>query len=131
MFCKKSILRNFAKFTGKHLCQSLFFNKNLRPQHAILLKKRLLHKRFPVNFAKFLRTHFLQKTSACNFIKKETFAQVFYCKFCEMKGINHKLFQTGQIYSNKRVATQVNTDQHESTQVRHVSTQVKSQHELT
>ena len=24
---KKSILRNFAKFTGKHLCQSLFFNK--------------------------------------------------------------------------------------------------------
>ena len=30
---KKSVLRNFAKFTGKHLCQSLFFNKiaGLRP----------------------------------------------------------------------------------------------------
>ena len=30
---RKSILRNFAKFTGKHLCQSLFFNKvaGLRP----------------------------------------------------------------------------------------------------
>ena len=27
VFCKKSALRNFAKFTGKHLCQSLFFNK--------------------------------------------------------------------------------------------------------
>ena len=27
VFCKKLILRNFAKFTGKHLCQSLFFNK--------------------------------------------------------------------------------------------------------
>ena len=26
-FCKKVVLRNFAKFTGKHLCQSLFFNK--------------------------------------------------------------------------------------------------------
>ena len=26
VFCKKGILRNFAKFTGKHLCQSLFFN---------------------------------------------------------------------------------------------------------
>ena len=25
VFCKKGILRNFAKFTGKHLCQSLFF----------------------------------------------------------------------------------------------------------
>ena len=22
-----SVLRNFAKFTGKHLCRSLFFNK--------------------------------------------------------------------------------------------------------
>ena len=30
---KKGVLRNFAKFTGKHLCQSLFFNKvaGLRP----------------------------------------------------------------------------------------------------
>ena len=27
VFCKKGILRNFAKFTGKHLRQSLFFNK--------------------------------------------------------------------------------------------------------
>ena len=24
---KKSVLRNFVKFTGKHLCHSLFFNK--------------------------------------------------------------------------------------------------------
>ena len=24
---KNGALRNFAKFTGKHLCQSLFFNK--------------------------------------------------------------------------------------------------------
>ena len=42
--CKKSVLRNLVKFTGKHLCQSLFFNKvaslaGLRP--ATLLKKRL------------------------------------------------------------------------------------------
>ena len=27
VFCKKGVLRNFAKFTGKHLCQSLFFSK--------------------------------------------------------------------------------------------------------
>ena len=33
VFCKKSVLRNFAKFIGKHQCQSLFFNKvaGLRP----------------------------------------------------------------------------------------------------
>ena len=27
VLCKKDVLRNFAKFTGKHLYQSLFFNK--------------------------------------------------------------------------------------------------------
>ena len=60
---KRGALRNFAKFTGKRLCQSLFFNKvaGLRP--ATLLKKRLWHRRFPVNFAKFLRISFLQNTS--------------------------------------------------------------------
>ena len=27
MFCKKSVLTNFAKLTGKHLCQNLFLSK--------------------------------------------------------------------------------------------------------
>ena len=27
VFCKNGVLRNFAKFTGKHLYQSFFFNK--------------------------------------------------------------------------------------------------------
>ena len=26
LFCKKGDLKNFTKFTGKNLCQSLFFN---------------------------------------------------------------------------------------------------------
>ena len=31
---KKGVLKNFAKFTGKHLCQRLFFNEvaGLRPE---------------------------------------------------------------------------------------------------
>ena len=41
-----SNLKNFSKFTGKHLCQSLFIKK-----------ETLAH--FPMNFAKFLRTFFL------------------------------------------------------------------------
>ena len=55
MFCKKGVLINFAKFTGKHLCQNPFFNKapDLRAQ-------------------------------GCIFIKKETLAQVFSCEFCEI-----------------------------------------------
>ena len=54
-------LKNFAKFTGKQLCKSLFFNKvaGLRP--VTLLKNRLWHWYFPVNFAKFLRTPFLNE----------------------------------------------------------------------
>ena len=27
VFCEKGVLKNFAKFTGKHLCQSFFVNK--------------------------------------------------------------------------------------------------------
>ena len=38
---KKDILKNLANFTGKRLCQSLFFNKVEGLNPAILLKKRL------------------------------------------------------------------------------------------
>ena len=33
VFCQEGVLRNFAKFTGKHLCHSPYFNKvaGLRP----------------------------------------------------------------------------------------------------
>ena len=60
---RKGVLRNLAKFNGKHLCQSLFFNKAAGLRPATLLKKRLWYRCFPVNFAKFLRTPFLQNTS--------------------------------------------------------------------
>ena len=39
VFCKKGVLRNFAKFTGKHLCQSLFINKVVGLRPATLIKK--------------------------------------------------------------------------------------------
>ena len=44
-YIKEGVLKNFAKFTGKHLCQVSFFN-------------RLWHRCFLVNFAKFLRRPF-------------------------------------------------------------------------
>ena len=58
VFYKKGVLKNFTKFT-----ESLFFNKvaGLRPE--TLLKKSVWHRYFHVNFAKFLRTRFLQNTS--------------------------------------------------------------------
>ena len=27
VFCEKAVFRNFTKFTGKHMCQSLYFDK--------------------------------------------------------------------------------------------------------
>ena len=68
---KKGVLRNFAKFTGKYLCQSLFFNKVAR--------------------------------AACNFIKKETVAQVFSCKFSE---ISKNTFLTEHLRRTASVAPQ-------------------------
>ena len=49
VFYKKGVLRNFVKLIGKHLCQSIFFNKT-----AGLVSKRPWHRCFPVNSAKFL-----------------------------------------------------------------------------
>ena len=88
MFCKNDVLNNFLRFAGKHLCHSLFF------------KKETLALVFPVNLGKSLSTSFLCTTPVaasvfgvngfhgiqgyyCNFIKKETLAQVFSCEFCE------------------------------------------------
>ena len=57
------VLKNFTTFTETYMCLSFFFNKvaGLRP--ATLLKKKLWHRCFPVNFVKFLRTRFLQNIS--------------------------------------------------------------------
>ena len=52
MFCKKGAFRNFTKFTGKHFCQSLFFN--CRPETCKLIKTETLQRCFPENFCKIL-----------------------------------------------------------------------------
>ena len=59
VFYKKDIFKNFAKLTGKHLCQSLIFNKGAALKPATLLQNRLWHRCFPVSFAKFLKTPFI------------------------------------------------------------------------
>ena len=58
VFCKKGVLRNFAKFTGKHLCQSFFFNKVSGPRTATLLKKRLWRSVFSCEFCEISRDIF-------------------------------------------------------------------------
>ena len=62
-FVKRGVFKNFAKFTGKHLRYSVFFNKVAGLLPSNLSKKRLWRRCFPVNFAKFLRTPLLESTS--------------------------------------------------------------------
>ena len=53
IFYIKTVLQNFAIFTGKHLYCSLIFNK-------VAVKKRLQQRCFPVNIAKCLKTPILK-----------------------------------------------------------------------
>ena len=54
MFFKISVLENFAIFTRKHLCWSLFFKKVPGLKPATVSKNKLQLRCFSVNFAKFL-----------------------------------------------------------------------------
>ena len=77
------VLKIFAKLTGKHLRQSLFFNKiaGLRP--ATLLKKRFWHM-FSCEFCQIFKKTFFKITSERLLLKlksskkKFTFRNIFY-----------------------------------------------------
>ena len=75
---KKGVLRNFTKFTGKHLRDSLFFNTVAGLEATEHLWWLLL---VLVEWSVFL---YLCCTSVrCNFIKKGALAQVFSVHFAE------------------------------------------------
>ena len=59
---KKVLLKNFLKFTGKHLCQSLFLNKVEGLKTATLLKKRQAQV-FSCEFCEIFKNIFSQSTS--------------------------------------------------------------------
>ena len=60
---KKDVLKNFATFTGKHLCQSLFFNKAAgQAKPATLFKKESLPQVFSCEFCEIFRNIFSYRT---------------------------------------------------------------------
>ena len=65
VFCKRGVLRIFAKLTGKHLCRSLFFNKVAGLRSATSLKETLAQ----VFSSEFCEHLFLQNTSGGCFLK--------------------------------------------------------------
>ena len=64
---KKVFLEISQKFTGKHHCHNLLFNKFAGFRSATLLKS-FWHRCFPVNFAKLLRTPFFAEHLLCLFL---------------------------------------------------------------
>ena len=84
-FLTKGDLRDFAKLTGKHLCQSLFFNKVAALRPATLFKKRLWHRCFPVKFVKILRTPFItQQLRPASLLKKRLWQRCFHVNFAKV-----------------------------------------------
>ena len=80
------LFRNFAKFTGKQLWQSLFFKKVAGFRPATLLKNSLWHRCFPMNFATFLSCfcsprvtfhHFFRAVYACRLFNQRSVS--VYC----------------------------------------------------
>ena len=61
VFCKKGVLRNFAKFTGKHLCQSLFLIK-LLALPCNFIKKETLIQVFSCEFYEISKCNFCYRT---------------------------------------------------------------------
>ena len=90
MFCRKGVLENFTKLTGKHLCWSLCFNKvaNLRPES--LLKKRTPTQVFSLEFNEFfLRILSYRKPPFGCFCTKGLFLPIF----CKEKSFKQITFQ--------------------------------------
>ena len=90
MFYKKGILKNFVKSIGEHLCL----------RSATLLKKRLWHRCFPVNFAKFLRKFFyrtppnntipiIRTHPSCNFDALNSLRLIFFTSLHVGPGLNY------------------------------------------
>ena len=88
---RKGVLENFANFTGKYLCWSLFI-WSCKPSACKFFKNRLQHKCFPVKFAKVLRIPIFRN------ICKRLLLEVFYKKAHSEKLCN---IRSTKVASNK------------------------------
>ena len=87
---KKGVLKNFAKFTGK-TCATVSFLIKLQALSLQLFKKRLWHRCFPVNIAKFSRAPFFQNTSGQSLLKQHT---SYNCKSSRQLKKTENFFKT-------------------------------------
>ena len=78
VFCEKGVLRNFAKFPGKHLCQSVFFNK-VAGSACNFIKEETLAQAFTFEFCEIYKnTFFTDQLWWLN-----CWAERLNCKWCK------------------------------------------------
>ena len=58
VFCRKGVLRYFGKFTGKHLCHSLFFSKVAGLKACNFTKKEAVAQVFSCKFCQISKNTF-------------------------------------------------------------------------
>ena len=85
MFYEKGILENLAKFTGKHMSQSLFLNNVASLMAATSIEKRLWYRCIPVNFAKALRTIFVNRKTKRLLLKIQVQTFKIFTRYCTAK----------------------------------------------
>ena len=87
MFSKEYILRNFAYFTGKYLCQSLFFNKVACLSLEVYLKKETLAQVFSCEFCEierlFLQISYRTPTLAASISTKSIYLPLYFCQLVQ------------------------------------------------
>ena len=103
VFYRKGVFRNFEKFTGKHLCENLLFNKVAGLRTVTLLKKRFQYKCFSVYCSKFLKAPsitehlrwLLLKTPVNQLIFREELVdlQLYYSRTFSQEVFKHMCFK--------------------------------------
>ena len=86
VFCRKGVLRNLAKFTGKHLWQSLFFNKV-----AGLIEKEALAQVFSCEFCQISKNIFSYRTPPMAYLRWLLTLEVLKIVFYSMGSPNLQL----------------------------------------
>ena len=104
----KAVLRNFTKFTGKHLCRSLFFNRCM-PQACNFIKKEALTQVFSCGFCEIFKNTFLtEQIRATTFVANPSFDQVILEMSCFVC-IIHIYFDINSSFVSYKLITSINT----------------------
>ena len=90
MLCEKGVLKDSTKFTGKHPCQSLFFNK--------VAGLRLWHRCFPVTCEIFKNTYFYRTPPVAASVVNVCLLIVTFCSllfaYCSSQFTRYALVST-------------------------------------